>query len=123
MPQEVRLRFAKEIDFFESTVAVFDEAARQVDLRDARVNPDDRHEIRFSLPSDLAPGKYRVRWIAVDDIDAHTIEGDLSFTIDGPPTDTAQPELPAINLALVAAGIVSLALVGGILFLRRSAGG
>jgi methionine-rich copper-binding protein CopC len=116
-PQSVRLWFEKEIDFFESTVAVFDSNERQVDLGDSSVNPDDRHELRVSLPTELNPGEYSVRWAVVDDLDGHPIEGEYSFIIEGPPTDTT---IPSTGLILLTVGLAVAILFGVIVFSRRS---
>ncbi len=119
-PQSVRLWFEKEIDFFESTVAVFDSNERQVDLGDSSVNPDDRHELRVSLPNELNPGEYSVRWDVVDDLDGHPIEGQYSFIIEGPPADTT---IPSTGLILLTVGLAVAILLGVIVFSRRSVNG
>jgi methionine-rich copper-binding protein CopC len=119
-PQTVRLWFEEEIDLFESTVAVFDSNERQVDLGDSEVNPDDRHELRVSLPTELNSGEYSVRWAVVDDLDGHPIEGEYGFLIEGPPADTT---LPSTGLILIAVGFAVVVLLGVVTFSRRSANG
>jgi hypothetical protein len=119
-PQSVRLWFEKEIDFFESTVAVFDSNERQVDLGDSSVNPDDRHELRVNLPNELNPGEYSVRWDVVDDLDGHPIKGEYSFTIEGPP---AGMTFSSSGLILLVVGLAVLVLLGAIAFSWRSANG
>ncbi|MFQ5922389.1 MAG: copper resistance protein CopC [Anaerolineales bacterium] len=119
-PETVCLWFEKEIDFFESTVAVFDSKGRQVDLGDSEVNPDDRRELRVNLPTDLKPGEYSVRWAVVDDLDGHPIEGEYSFTIEGPSTDTT---LPSTGLILLTVGVAVVVMIGVMAIARRPASG
>ncbi len=102
-PDRVRLWFDGELDTFESTVAVFDERGRQVDLGDAGVSLEDRTLLQVSLPDDLPPGTYAIRWEVVDDEDAHPINSMLTFTIAG------TPELAGINLITI-----SIVAIGGI---------
>ena len=113
-PTVVRLWFAGELDSFESTLAVYDAHDRQIDLGDASVSQEDRRLLRVSLPGDLRPGQYTVRWTAVDDEDAHPVQGEYTFTIAG------TPEVPGSNLAVViSAGAVIVAIGAGAWVWRR----
>jgi methionine-rich copper-binding protein CopC len=114
-PTVVRLWFAGELDSFDSALAVYDAQDRQIDLGDAGVNHEDRHLLRVSLSGDLQPGQYIVRWTAVDDEDAHPVQGEYTFTIAG------TPEVPGnSNLAIaVSAGAVIVAIGAGTWVWRR----
>ena len=105
-PSVVRLWFAGELDSFESTLAVYDAQDRQIDLGDAGVNHEDRHLLQVSLSGDLQPGQYIVRWTAVDDEDAHPVQGEYTFTIAGTPT------APGSNLAVVISAGALIAAIG-----------
>lgn len=108
-PQVVRLWFNEELDAFESTVAIFDAADRQVDLGDAQISLEDRTFLQVSLPTDLPPGAYRVRWTAVDDADGHPVEGELTFTVAGtpaPPSTDSATTGPAIVVLVIMVGLV-----------------
>jgi len=114
-PTVVRLWFAGELDSFDSALAVYDAQDRQIDLGDAGVSHEDRHLLRVSLPGDLQPDQYTVRWTAVDDEDAHPVQGEYTFTIAG------TPEVPGNgNLAIaVSAGAVIAAIGAGTWVWRR----
>jgi methionine-rich copper-binding protein CopC len=113
-PIVVSLWFAGELDSFESTLTVYDAHDRQIDLGDASVSQEDRRLLRVNLPGDLQPGQYTVRWTAVDDEDAHPVQGEYTFTIAG------APEVPRSNLAVViSAGVVIVAIGAGSWVRRR----
>ncbi len=82
-PKFVQLWFNEELDTFESSIAVFDFNGIQVDLGNSQVNPEDRTEMRVSLPNNQSPGVYTIKWVAVDDKDGHPIEGEIQYTIKG----------------------------------------
>ncbi|UCC53151.1 MAG: copper resistance protein CopC [Anaerolineaceae bacterium] len=82
-PSVVCVWFAGELDSFESTLTVHDARDRQIDLGDASISHEDRRLLQVSLPNALPVGQYTVRWTAVDDEDAHPIQGEYTFTIAG----------------------------------------
>lgn len=109
LPDKVQLWFGSELDTFESSVSVFDAKGHQVNLEDSQVSLEDRTLLQVSLPDDLPPGTYTSRWTAVDDEDAHPLDGELTFTIAGTP-ETADISPAAIGIAAVAGvGVLSAA--------------
>jgi copper transport protein len=115
-PISVHLWFEYELDTFESQISVLDVNGNQVDLHDAEVNPEDRTELRISLPEDLPPGEYFVHWTAVDDTDAHPIQGEFSFTVkETVATPASQSGTTTITL-IIALGIILIFSLG---FIRR----
>ncbi len=108
-PDRVKLWFDSELDTFESTVAVFDERGRQVDLGDPGVSLDDRTLLQVSLPDDLPPGTYTLHWTAVDDEDSHPVEGELTFTVSREPKDSGITPLMASIVIVVGFGLVVIA--------------
>jgi methionine-rich copper-binding protein CopC len=117
-PEMVYLWFEGELDTFESVMEVIDEDGKQVDLVDAMVSLDDRTELRVSLPANLPPGEFTIRYTAVDNEDSHTIDGELAFTIAGAQSMIAPSGLNANERIWIEAGLVIVVLFG-ILFLRR----
>ncbi len=112
-PTVVRLWFAGVLDSFESALTVHDAHDRQIDLGDASVSQQDRRLLRVSLPVDLRPGQYIVHWTAVDDEDAHPVQGEYTFTIAG------TPEVPGSNLAVVISTGAVIAAIGAGTWVRR----
>lgn len=115
-PTVVRLWFAGELDSFESTLAVYEAHDRQIDLGDANVSSDDRRLLWVSLPGDLRPGQYTVRWSAVDDEDAHPVQGEYSFTIAGTPE---QPGANPWSIPVIAGAFIAAIGAGTWVLLRR----
>jgi len=113
-PTVVRLWFAGELDSFESTLVVYDAHDRQIDLGNAGISLEDRRLLRVSLPADLLPGQYTVRWTAVDDEDAHPVQGEYTFTIAGTP---AAPENSNLAIAVSAGAVI--ATIGALSWVRR----
>lgn len=113
-PDRVKLWFDSELDTFESTVAVFDERGRQVDLGDAGISLEDRTLLQVSLPDDLPPGTYTIRWTAVDDEDAHPIDDVLTFTFAGTPELAG---ISSITITIMATG--GIAVIVAVWLLRR----
>lgn len=118
-PEHVHLRFNEELDTFESSVAVFDSDGNKVDSGDSQVNLEDRSEIQVGLASDLAPGVYTIKWVAVDDNDGHPIEGEIQFTIvDSLPQPDRSPVFsPAIGLAILM--LVGIVIFSVMFYLRK----
>jgi len=118
-PELVQLWFNEELDSFESSVAVFDSNNIQVDLGDYKVNSADRTEMQVSLPNNLTPGVYTIKWNAVDDEDGHPLEGEIEFTIKGalPLVDQQVTSNPSSVLyTFLLGGII---VFGVLLFLQR----
>jgi methionine-rich copper-binding protein CopC len=83
-PLEVHVWFTQELFRREEANAleVFGPDGMQVDKRDARIDDDDRTHMIVSLPTDLPPGKYTVRWRTLSVEDGDSDSGEFSFTID-----------------------------------------
>lgn len=114
-PEVVQIWFELDLDTFESSIAVLDSNGKRVDLADSRVNTADRTEMTVSLFSNLPPGDYTVKWIAVDDADAHQVAGEYIFSIAGTPISTEQAGIPLwliSLLILVGGGIITLIVRG-----------
>ncbi|HSB42398.1 MAG TPA: copper resistance CopC family protein [Methylomirabilota bacterium] len=77
-PARVKLWFTERLEPAYSTAQVLDEAGRQVDGRDVRVD-DSSHSLELSLPA-LGPGRYRVIWRVLS-VDTHVSSGDFTFRI------------------------------------------
>jgi methionine-rich copper-binding protein CopC len=75
----VELWFNERLEPAYSTVAVLDEAGRQVDARDARVGPEDGKRLAVTLPP-LVPGSYVVRFRVLS-VDGHLVESTFPFTV------------------------------------------
>jgi len=78
-PGAVRLWFTEEIEPAFSSVRVQDNAGKEVDRGDSRVDAADPRVLTASLPS-LAPGTYRVVWRVVS-VDTHVTQGDFTFDV------------------------------------------
>jgi methionine-rich copper-binding protein CopC len=78
-PDRVQLWFNEAIEPRFSSVSVWDAAGQQVDLRDARVDPEDAKRLTVGLMP-LRPGVYRVRFRVLS-VDGHVVETDFTFTL------------------------------------------
>ncbi|MCI0455059.1 MAG: copper resistance protein CopC [Candidatus Dadabacteria bacterium] len=78
-PTLVRIWFDGALEPAFSTLRVENESGKQVDNRDAHVDPYDARLLEVSTPQ-LSSGTYRVIWSAVAR-DGHRTEGDYTFTI------------------------------------------
>jgi methionine-rich copper-binding protein CopC len=74
----VRLRFSEPLEPAFARVSVWNGQA-QVDLQDARVEPDEPTELTVGLPT-LGPGSYTVKFRVLS-VDGHVVESDLTFTV------------------------------------------
>ena len=83
-PPEVRLWFTEGLEAGFSTLRVFDAAGRQVDKKDARVDPANPRRFIVSLPASLGAGTYKVVWRAVS-TDTHITQGDFTFRVNPSP--------------------------------------
>lgn len=79
-PNEIKLRFSEPIKVGLSTIAVRNEAGKQVDRNDLHSDEKDPALVRLSLAPDLPPGLYKVSWSAVAQ-DLHVSKGDFSFRV------------------------------------------
>jgi hypothetical protein len=78
-PTHVRIWFDGALESAFSILRVENASGKQVDIRDAHVDPSDTTLLVVSLHP-LPPGTYRVFWSAVAR-DGHRTEGDYTFTI------------------------------------------
>ena len=80
-PATVRLWFTEGLEGGFSRLQVFDAAGKQVDGKDARVDPKNPRLLLVSLPGALGAGMYRVVWRAVS-VDTHVTQGDFTFRVE-----------------------------------------
>ncbi len=64
-----------------SHLQVFDATGKEVDKKDARVDPKNSREISVSLSAGLGAGMYKVVWRAVS-VDTHVTQGDFTFRVE-----------------------------------------
>ncbi len=82
-PERVELWFNEPLEARFARVSVWDASGRQVDARDARVDPDDRKRLSVGLPA-LPPGVYTVKFRVLS-VDGHVVESEFPFTLRGTP--------------------------------------
>ena len=80
-PTGVRLWFTESLEAGFSRLQVFDTTGKEVDKKDARVDPKNPHEMSVSLPAGLGAGTYKVVWRAVS-VDTHVTQGDFTFRVE-----------------------------------------
>ena len=78
-PDRVQLWFNEAIEPKFSSASVWDSAGQQVDLGDARIEPDDPKRLTIGLKP-LARGAYRVRFRVLS-VDGHVVESEFPFTL------------------------------------------
>jgi copper resistance protein C len=78
-PEEVRLWFSERIEPAYARVSVWDAGGKQVDARDAAVDPADATTLAVRTPG-LRAGRYTVRYRVLS-VDGHVVESSFSFTI------------------------------------------
>ncbi len=78
-PDRVQLWFNEAIEPKFSTVSVWDASGQQVDLADARVEPEDPKRLIVGLKP-LGRGTYVVRFRVLS-VDGHVVESDFPFTL------------------------------------------
>jgi methionine-rich copper-binding protein CopC len=81
-PARVELTFSERLEPAYATVSVWDEAGRQVDLKDAAVPRDDNRRVTVSLPT-LPSGTYTVRFRVLS-VDGHVVESSFPFSVRAP---------------------------------------
>jgi copper transport protein len=97
-PDEVRLLFSEPIDIVFSGVHVLDAAGKLVDKGDARVDPDDDHQLVVSLPPALPNGIYSVTWRSLSTIDVHPDAGTYRLFVGVPVAVATPPVAGGLNL-------------------------
>jgi copper resistance protein C len=78
-PDRVQLWFNEAIEPKFSSVSVWDAGGQQVDLADARVEPEDPKRLTVGLKP-LGRGTYRVRFRVLS-VDGHVVESEFPFTL------------------------------------------
>ena len=78
-PDRVQLWFNEAIEPKFSRVSVWDAAGQEVDLGDARVEPEDPNRLIVGLKP-LGRGTYRVRFRVLS-VDGHVVESEFPFTL------------------------------------------
>ena len=78
-PSKVKLWYTQRLEPAFSKIQVFDARGKEVDRKDAHVDPNDRSELMVSLPL-LAAGTYKVMWHVVS-VDTHRTQGNFKFTV------------------------------------------
>ena len=78
-PARIRLWYTQRLEPAYSTAQVLDDAGRQVDSKDVRVEPSAPSLLELSLPA-LGPGRYRVVWRVLS-VDTHVTSGDYTFRV------------------------------------------
>jgi methionine-rich copper-binding protein CopC len=81
-PDRVQLWFSERLEAQFSRLEVRDAAGRQVDRKDAGLDPDDPKKLSVGLPP-LPPGIYRVRFRVLS-VDGHVVEAEFPFTVRAP---------------------------------------
>lgn len=63
-------------------IDVFDADGKEVTIVSAVIDNGDRRKITVTLPQNLKPGTYQVKWKTLSAEDGDTAQGTLSFTFD-----------------------------------------
>src|SRR5689334_8654803 len=79
-PTEVKVWFDDDVIASGCTLEVLDPSGKQIDKEDSHGDASDKTLVIVSLPADLSPGKYKVRWRAKC-TDGHTTRGEFKFEI------------------------------------------
>jgi methionine-rich copper-binding protein CopC len=82
-PTVVKLWFTRHLRPGDTMVQVFNDAKKQVDEGDSKVDKDDPTLLTVSVPK-LASGTYTVTWTAVCLVDGHTTHGSFTFDVGDP---------------------------------------
>ena len=78
-PERVQMWFSERLEPAYATASVWNEAGKQVDGGDAKVDPDDPILLSVSTPN-LGPGRYTVRFRVLS-VDGHVVESRYTFTV------------------------------------------
>ena len=123
-PAQIELFFSETLEPSFSGVSVFDSNGSQVDVGDAKVDPNDPTRLRVSLRS-LPDGVYTVSWQVLSAVDGHITSGAFPFAVgnvDAAALATAEQASRKVKLLpgeVVARWLVYLSLailIGGLLF-------
>jgi len=79
-PSEVRIWLTEGIEPAFSTIEVTDANGKRVDSGNASVDPNDKKQLKVSLPA-LPPGSYNVTW-HVTSVDTHRTSGHFTFKVE-----------------------------------------
>ena len=98
-PERVDVWFNQEVfkREGENFVRVFDEQDSQVSAGDGAVDDDDRAHVFTTLPPDMQPGRYIVRWKTLSDIDGDQSEGAFCFFVAVVPTADQEAACEALG--------------------------
>jgi hypothetical protein len=78
-PSQVKVWFTQKLVVAFSDLQVFDEAGKEIDKHDKKLDKSSETLLTVSVPP-LKPGKYKVVWRAVS-VDTHVTHGDFTFEI------------------------------------------
>jgi methionine-rich copper-binding protein CopC len=97
-PERLQIWFTQELfrRQGENRIEVHAPDGQRIDLDDAAIDDDDRRLMTVSLPADLPPGQYSVRWRTLSSEDGHEGRGEFVFTVDPAAVEpAAAEEMPA----------------------------
>jgi copper resistance protein C len=78
-PERVQMWFGERLEPAYATASVWNEAGKQVDAGDAKVDQDNPVLLSVSTPN-LGPGRYTVRFRVLS-VDGHIVESSYTFTV------------------------------------------
>jgi methionine-rich copper-binding protein CopC len=81
-PERVQLWFSERLEPAYAAASVWNETGKQVDGKDARVDPNDASLLSVSTPA-LGVGRYTVRFRVLS-VDGHVVESSYTFTVRPP---------------------------------------
>jgi methionine-rich copper-binding protein CopC len=79
-PKELKFWFDDDVVASGCALEVLDPAGQLIDKQDSHGDASDKTLVIVSLPADLSPGKYKVRWRAKC-TDGHTTKGEFKFQV------------------------------------------
>jgi methionine-rich copper-binding protein CopC len=93
-PETLQIWFSQELfrRQGENRIEVHAPDGQRIDLDDAAIDDDDRRLMAVSLPADLPPGQYSVRWRTLSSEDGHEGRGEFVFTVDPDAVEPATAE-------------------------------
>jgi methionine-rich copper-binding protein CopC len=93
-PERLQVWFTQELfrRQGENRLEVYAPGGERVDLDDAAIDDDNRRLMAVSLPADLPPGRYTVRWRTLSSEDGHEGRGEFVFTVDPDAAELAAVE-------------------------------
>ncbi|HMB34115.1 MAG TPA: copper resistance CopC family protein [Methylomirabilota bacterium] len=78
-PERVQMWFSERLEPAYASASVWNEAGKQVDGGDAKVDASDPSLLSVSTPN-LGPGRYTVRYRVLS-VDGHVVESSYTFTV------------------------------------------